>query len=234
MKTFRRVFLIILALVISFSGAVCYAGYEKYRDALIEYPPEDFIESIREGEHYTKFNDIAPFYFDAVVSVEDRRFYDHNGFDIIGVLRAVLTAFKSGEVSEGGSTITQQLVKNLYFPLDYSLERKIAEVFMAVRFEKLLSKDEILELYANSIYFGSGYYNIYDASQGYYGKYPDELSEYEASMLAGVPNAPSVYSPDVNPDLAAKRQMVVLQAMEGEGIITEDDIERILNSGYTD
>lgn len=230
MKTIKRIILIFLILVLAFSGAVIYSGYEKYRVAEEAVPAEEMIEQARSESNYVLYEDITPFYFDAVVAVEDRRFYDHNGFDIIGVARALLTAFKSGEVSEGGSTITQQLVKNLYFPLDYTIERKIAEVFMSLKFERLLSKEEILELYANSIYFGSGYYNIYDAANGYYGKIPSELSEYEASMLAGVPNAPSVYSPDVNPDLASKRQRVVLEAMAKEGYIESQDVERIINS----
>lgn len=129
---------------------------------------------------------------------------------------------------EGGSTITQQLAKNLYFPQDNTLERKIAEVFMAFHIEDEINKDEILELYFNCIYYGSGYYCVYDASVGYFGKEPSEMNDYEATLLAGVPNAPSVYSPKVNPELAHRRQEKVVSTMAECGYLTEDECDDIL------
>ncbi|MFR0903577.1 MAG: transglycosylase domain-containing protein, partial [Anaerovoracaceae bacterium] len=125
---------------------------------------------------------------------------------------------------QGGSTITQQLARNMYFEQNKKLTRKVAEVLVAFEIEKEYDKDEILELYVNTIYFGSGYYNIYDASLGYFGKTPSQLSDYEATMLAGIPNAPSVYDLNVNPDLAEQRRQQVVDCMVDEGYIEEGEI----------
>mgnify|MGYP004563941913 FL=1 len=130
---------------------------------------------------------------------------------------------------EGGSTISQQLAKNLYFPQDNTLERKIAEIFMAVDIEKHYDKQQVLEFYVNGIYYGSGYYCIYDAAGGYFQKKPIEMSDNECTLLAGIPNAPSVYSLDVRPDLAKQRQEKVVECMVEVKYITEDEGNRILN-----
>ena len=117
----------------------------------------------------------------------------------------------------------------MYFLNDNTLTRKIAELFVAKEIEKKYTKDKILELYLNTIYFGSGYYSVYDAAKGYFNKKPIDLSDGEATLLAGVPNAPSLYSPKVNYELAKKRQKKVLSSMVDEDIITEDEAERIFN-----
>lgn len=218
------IFLIMLTAV----GVVCYMGYDKYKKAIDELPLDSAVEQIRAEGHYTYIQNVPDIYLDAVVAVEDRRFYYHNGFDFIGTARAIITDIKKWELAEGGSTITQQLAKNIYFPLDNSPVRKIAEIFMAFKLEKNYSKDEILELYINGIYYGSGYYNIYDAAIGYFDKEPDKLNDYEATLLAGIPNAPSVYSPDNNPDLAMKRQKKVLKSMKDCGYISDEEAEDIL------
>ena len=139
------------------------------------------------------------------------------GFDILATGRALANDIRAGAIVEGGSTITQQLAKNEYFTQEQTIERKIAEIFMAFDIERHFSKDEILELYVNSIYFGDGYYGIGQAGQGYFGKSASDLTDYEATMLAGTPNAPSAYAPTVNPDLAAaQRQRQVLDKMGGK------------------
>ena len=137
------------------------------------------------------------------------------------------TNIRDGEFDEGGSTITQQVAKNIIFNQDKTLIRKIGEIFGAYDLEKNYSKDEILALYVNSNYFGDGYYGIYDASMGYYKKEPKDLTLEEASMLAGIPNAPSIYSPSINPDLAKKRQAHVLNAMIEYGYITKEEANSI-------
>lgn len=161
----------------------------------------------------------------AVVAVEDTRFYDHKGFDIIGIARAVVVNVEAGEIQEGGSTITQQTVKNLFLTSDRTFTRKAEELFLARSLEKNFSKDEILELYLNSIYFGSNFYGIRDAAQGYFGKDPADLSIAECAMLAGLPNAPSLYSPYVNFHSAKQRQLVVIDAMEKMGVISKREAE---------
>ena len=157
----------------------------------------------------------------AVVAVEDARFYSHPGFDLEAIARAALVNLQSGDIEEGASTITQQLVKNLFLSPEQSLERKIEELALAIDFEFRYSKNEILSLYLNTIYFGSGYYGIYDAAHGYFGKDPSQLSLPEAAMLAGIPNAPSLYSPYESFLMAKKRQFVVLDAMVRAGYIDE-------------
>ena len=128
---------------------------------------------------------------------------------------------------EGGSTISQQLMKNEYFTQEKKLERKFAEIFAAWELEREYSKKEIFELYVNTIYFGSGYYGIHDAAEGYFGKEPSELTEYEAIMLAGLPNAPSAYSPDTNPELARQRMKQVLEKMVECEVLTQKEADAI-------
>ena len=132
---------------------------------------------------------------------------------------------------EGGSTITQQLAKNIYFTQEKELTRKVAEVFMAFKIEDKYNKNEILELYLNTSYFGDGYETVKEASRGYFGKEPLELTDYEAVMLAGIPNAPSVYAPTVNLDLAKQRTKQVIDAMVKYDVITQDEANRILKEG---
>ena len=142
---------------------------------------------------------------------------------MIAIGRAAWNNLTSWSLQEGGSTITQQLAKNMYFTQEKSFIRKIAEMFMAFRLESSYAKDEILELYVNSIYFGDGYYCVRDASQGYFGKDPIDMTGYESTLLAGIPNAPSVYSLTANPDLAEQRQQYVIQQMVRYGYISEDE-----------
>ena len=130
---------------------------------------------------------------------------------------------------EGGSTITQQLCKNIYFTQEKKLERKVAEVFMAFEVEKECEKDEILELYINTSYFGNGYDTVKEASLGYFNKLPSELTDGECIMLAGIPNAPSVYAPNVNMDLAKQRQKQVITKMIECGYLTQEEADKIIS-----
>ena len=230
MKFLKRLFLLILVAGIVFFGYQIRLGYEKYEDALINLPLDEAVANLRGKEHYTVYGDIPEIYFQAVVAVEDRRFYKHKGFDFIGALRAIYSDIRAKEMLEGGSTISQQLAKNMYFPKDYTLRRKIAEIFMARKIEREYEKEDILEFYANIIYFGSGYYCIYDASEGYFGKKPADMTNDECTLLAGVPNAPSVYSPKVNPELARNRQEKVIKSMIECRYITSE--QKITNKTY--
>ena len=158
----------------------------------------------------------------AIVAVEDTRFFSHPGFDIEGIIRAALVNLQHGEIEEGASTITQQLIKNLFLSQEQTFARKAEELALALDLEMRCSKMEILTLYLNTIYFGSGYYGIYDASHGYFGKNPKDLTLPEAAMLAGLPNAPSLYSPYEDFLLAKKRQFIVLDAMVKNGMVSEE------------
>lgn len=174
---------------------------------------------------YVRLQDIPESLQQAVIAVEDRKFYNHWGFDMEGIFRAALVNLQYGEVKEGASTITQQLVKNLFLSQEQTMGRKAEEFILAMDMELNYSKEEILELYLNSIYFGSGYYGIGQAAEGYFGKEPAMLALPEAAMLAGIPNAPSLYSPYVDFMLAKKRQFVVLDAMVAAGFLRENVAE---------
>ena len=227
MKKIKKLFRFILLLILIAAGAIVWLGYDKYQKALEELPLDIAVDEIRNEKNYTYITDLPDIYKKAVVAVEDRRFYYHNGFDIIGTGRAIITDIKTKSLAEGGSTITQQLAKNMYFPADSTPQRKIAEIFMAFNMEREYSKDEILELYFNVIYYGSGYYNIHDAAIGYFGKLPKDMSDYESTLLAGIPNAPSVYSK--NSALAESRQKKVLKSMVDCGYLSKEESEKILN-----
>ena len=182
-------------------------------------------EKIDNLPHYVTIDKLPPILCQAVISVEDTRFYKHKGFDLIGIARAVFVNVESGEIQEGASTITQQTVKNLFLTSDQTFTRKAEELFLAMNMEKDFDKDKILEIYLNVIYFGSNFYGIYDAAQGYFGKEPADLTIAECAMLAGLPNAPSLYSPYVDFHLAKKRQLVVIDAMEKNGVINRREAE---------
>ncbi len=177
------------------------------------------IEARLDRADYVPIGCISPELRKAIVAIEDRRFYDHMGFDLTGMGRAALVNIQHGRIEEGASTITQQLVKNLFLANEQTLTRKVQELLLALDIELAYSKDEILEMYLNVVYYGAGFYGVNAASEGYYGKSPAALDLPEASMLAGVPNAPSELSPFVDFIAAKKRQAIVLDTMEAQGLI---------------
>ena len=228
MKVIKRIIIFII-LVVLFAGAILtYQGYTMYKEALDKISVKDKLKELQAQENYTKFEDLPEFYIDAVLAAEDHRFYEHGALDYIGITRAIWTNIKSFELREGGSSITQQVAKNVYFTQERTALRKIAEIFMAFEIERNCDKNTILELYVNTSYFGSGYYGIKEAANGYYDKEPIDMNKYESSMLAGVPNAPSVYAPTKNPDLASQRQRQVLDKLVKYEYITEEEKEEIL------
>lgn len=207
-------FFIILFIICSL---VLGLGYLKYKEATDKISVIDRIEEIRKSDNYTKLEDVSDDYKNAVVAIEDHRFYDHKGIDVLSIVRSTYVNFKRKSLDYGASTITQQVGRLMYFTQEKSPIRKIAEIFVAFDLEKNYSKDEILELYLNLMYFGNGYYGIYDAAEGFFDKSPDELTLYEASYLAGLPNAPSVYSE--NDELGEERRLQVVNAMKKYGYI---------------
>jgi len=162
----------------------------------------------------------------AVIAVEDKRFYEHQGVDLRAIFRALLRDLRSGDFSEGGSTITQQLAKNLFLPSDKTIERKLKEAGYAIKIESVLSKDEILEAYLNNIYFGEGRWGIQNAARFYFGKDAAELTLAEGATLAGLLKAPSIYSPLNDPDKALERRNTVLSLMLEQGFISEEEYKK--------
>ena len=196
-----------------------YQGYRGYREALAEKSVEEMEAEIESTDNYTTLDQLPQTYIEAVLAVEDKRFYRHPGIDPIAIGRALVNDIRAGSYVEGGSTITQQLAKNQFFTQDKKLVRKISEMFMAFQIESVLDKDKILELYVNSIFFGNGYYCVADASEGYFGKKPSEMDFDECTLLAGIPNAPSNYNPFASPELARQRQAQVLDKMKRAGYL---------------
>lgn len=228
MKILKRVILVVLLVIMSIGALFIGNGYNMYKEALKQMPLEEKIRSIREKENYTKIEEVPQMYINAVISIEDHRFYKHKGLDIIAVNRALINDIKAMDFIEGGSTITQQVAKNIYFTQEKKFIRKIAEVFMASKIEKNYKKEEILELYINTSYFGDGYYTLKEACRGYFNKEPSEMTDYECILLAGIPNAPSIYAPTKNPELAKQRQKQVMKKMIKYGYLTQEEADKIL------
>ncbi|SME93868.1 penicillin-binding protein 1A [Tistlia consotensis] len=172
--------------------------------------------------------DLPAYLPQAVMAVEDRRFYSHFGIDPWGILRALVADVMAGQLREGGSTITQQLAKNLFLTPDRTIKRKVQEMMLAIWLETKLSKDRILSLYLNRVYLGAGTYGVDAAAHRYFGKSAREVGLYEAAMIAGLLKAPSRYNPANDPDLAHRRASTVLHSMAEAGFITEAEAERAI------
>ena len=166
----------------------------------------------------------------AFVAAEDRRFYYHNGLDIWGISRALVTNLRQGSVREGASTITQQLARTVFLSQERTLPRKLKEAALAYKLERQLSKQQILEQYLNYVYLGSGAYGVADAAWVYFSKSPNQLTLPEAALIAGMPPAPSVYSPLVNPKIALERRAIVLKRMQQAGFISAKEADAARNS----
>lgn len=166
---------------------------------------------------------------DALLAIEDRAFYDHWGINIRAIFRAFVRNVEAGRVVQGGSTITQQLSRELFLTKDQTYIRKALEALVALEIEKAYTKDEILEMYLNQIYFGSRSYGIEAAAQTYFGLGTEELGIAECALLAGLPKNPRDYSPTANPDAALRRRSVVLQAMAETGAITQAEADSVNN-----
>lgn len=229
MKVIKKVIIIIIAICAIILGYFTVQGYNMYKEAIETTSLEDKVLDIQGISNYTRLDEVPKTYINAVISVEDHRFYKHKGIDIIAIGRAAFNDIKQMSFVEGGSTITQQLAKNIYFTQDKKIERKFAEVFMAFEIEKNYSKDEILEFYINTSYFGDNCYTVKEASRHYFNKEPIEMTDYESIMLAGIPNAPSVYAPTQNLELAKQRQKQVLSKMVEYEYITQEESNNIIN-----
>lgn len=185
------------------------------------------------GGEAVSLHEMSPYIPEAVVAIEDRRFYSHFGVDPIGLARAMATNLIGGHFSQGGSTLTQQLAKNLFLTPDRTLERKVQEVLLALWLEHKHSKDQILEMYLNRVYFGSGAYGVEAASRRYFGKSARDVTLSEAALLAGLLKAPSKLSPARDPKAAEERAQLVLAAMREEGKISDKEYKTALSAPAT-
>lgn len=181
-------------------------------------------------DHYVKANALPDHVKSAILSIEDRRFYTHIGIDPYSLGRAILRNFQQGGITEGGSTLSQQLAKNVFLSSEQTYRRKIREAILAVWLERTFSKDEILEKYLNRVYFGNGTWGLEAASQSYFGKSVTDLELGEGALLAGLLKAPSQLNPVSSPDPAGRRTAIVLKAMERDGHINRKNRHTALKS----
>lgn len=226
-KTVRRLVLVVLVAALLFVAAVVWRGYGMYRDALDRMSIPEAVAQLKRQPGYTTVDELPQRYLDAVVAVEDHRFYEHAGIDPVGICRAAVNDLRSLSLEEGGSTITQQVAKNLFFSGEKRFSRKVAEVFMAFDLEGRYDKREILELYVNSSYFGLGHTGIGQAAPAFLGCSPGEMDDFSCALMAGIPNAPETLASDWQ--AAIDRAYVVIGQMEkygydpGDAGLGEDD-----------
>jgi penicillin-binding protein 1A len=240
---------VILAALILLAGIVCGSAIGAFLTLTHDLPRIQELEDFRpssvstvmsaEGKVLGEFfvekrvpvdlEEIPPYLRQAVVATEDRRFYEHAGLDWRGIGRAILKDIRAGRFKEGGSTITQQLAKVLFLNPEKTIQRKLKEAILALQIEKRYRKDEILSLYLNQVYLGSGAYGVEAAANRYFDKHVWELDLAECALIAGLPRGPTVYSPLVNPDKALSRRATVLKNLRDTGYITDEQYEEALD-----
>ena len=252
--TWLRWFAVFVGLTVLVSILAAFSAF----NSLLEGMPETDMASLRQWRPATacqirdaEGNTLDSFYIErrypvdvnelpdhvwrAFVAAEDRRFFDHPGVDALGIARALMVNLRAGRTVEGGSTLTQQLVKNIILTNEKSLERKAKEAVLAWKLERELSKKEILNLYLDLIYLGSGNYGVEAAARDYFGKPAKDINAAEAATIAALIPAPSRYSPRTNPDEALRRRRLVLRAMVEEGWLEPEhpwnDHELVLSPG---
>lgn len=218
-KLFIKLCIIVLIVIIV-------NGFLNYRNAIKSTPLDHKVSEVRLKENYVNINNISDYFKKFIVSIEDKRFYSHGGIDFFVILRSFLNNLNVGYYKYGGSTITQQLAKNMYFSSEKKISRKVAEMFVAFDLERKYSKDEILEMYINMIYFGNGYYGINDASYGYFNIAPSDLNAYHSSLLVGIPQAPSVYNLKKKNSSMVKRYKIILSTLVKSGDLSGSEANK--------
>jgi monofunctional glycosyltransferase len=225
----RNTILALLAVLLLAGGALVRRGYVTYRQVTSETSVVEAATPYFSSSSYTSFKDLNENFVNAVVAVEDQRFFRRYGFDWVALCRALLNNLEAGSIVEGASTISQQIAKNLYFSdTPRGIEEKVAEVFIMYDLEKTYSKASLLALYVSMNYYGDGCWGIASAAEGYYGVTPAELDLAQSAMLAGIPNAPSAYQLSTGYDLAMQRMKKVLTRMVEEDYITQEEMDAAL------
>ena len=204
-------------------------GFLQYRQVIKTESIENKIINIQNNLNYVPINHISTHLINATIAIEDKRFYEHGGIDPFGLIRAARDSINAGGIVGGGSTITQQLAKNMYFSHEPSLIRKIAEMFVAFDLERNYEKDTILECYLNIINYGDNYFGIKEASEGYYHNMPSKLTLDQASTLAGIPQSPSNLQLSNESEYTKLKQKAVLEAMVREEMIPQILVDEIIS-----
>ena len=246
---FKRIFapfIILLALgVVAIAGSYFYytpqlPSVTELRNAQLQLPIRVYSRENKLIAEFGRFRrrpihitEVPQQMINAFIAIEDARFYEHKGVDIRGIARAVVTAFKNRKISQGASTITMQLARNFFLTPERTLDRKIREVYLAIKIEKELSKAEILELYLNKIFLGKRAYGVGSAAEIYYGKKLGELTLAQTAMIAGLPKAPSKYNPINRPERAKLRRNYILLRMLEQNYITQEEYTQAVNEKIT-
>lgn len=191
-----KIMTVILIIAVIASIPTIVKGYQLYRDAVKDVSIAEKVAQIRDDQDYVPLNQMSDYFKESIIKSEDKRFKFHIGIDPVATVRALYNDVKAGAFVEGGSTITQQLAKNMYFDFDKNLERKVAEVFVAFNLEMDYTKDEILEMYCNFIYYGEGCYGIKEAAAHYYGETPNTIKTHQADDLVYTIKCPNYYNPN--------------------------------------
>ena len=226
---FRLLKLMLFFLVFGIGGSFLYVKFSpkvqiNTTNSMILYDMNnDVFFKGNEAKEWVNLNEISPYIIEATIATEDKNFYKHFGFDFLRILKACYINIKNGATVQGASTITQQYAKNLFLDFDKTWKRKWDELWYTLRIEANYSKDEILEGYLNTINYGHGKYGIENASKYYFNKSAKDLTLAEATILVGIPKAPSNYSPIINYDLAKERQLLILNLMVKNEVITENE-----------
>lgn len=229
MKKWKRWLACLFMLVLIAIGSIVTIGFVRYQNLISEAPLETVVENIRDNPNFVSLKEMDDDFINAILAVEDPTFYSHDGVVLSNIMEAVFTNLREKDLVMGGSTITQQLSKNIYLDQKKTFQRKIAELFFVHDIESQYSKSEILELYLNVIYFGDGYYGIKEACNGYFNVEPKDLTIAQATLLAGLPQAPAIYQLSDGMQFAKKRQLVVLQAMEEQNLLSNKQSTMIYN-----
>ena len=229
-KKLLRIFLFLLLILAVVLVTLFGQGYFRYERETSAVLLSKAVEAYTEKEDYVSFDQIDEDFVQAVISVEDKRFFERKGYDLIALCRALYHNFLAKGFIEGGSTISEQIAKNLYLGgFINGLEEKTAGIFLMMALERKYSKEELFALYANMNYYGDGYWGIGEAAEGYYGCSADDLSPGQAAILAGIPNAPAIYQLSDGYEQAKERQAWVLQTMVNNGYMTEAEAEEALS-----
>lgn len=226
-KLLKTVLLVAITACIVLAGWLGIQGYRSYKTIESQAPLEQMVANAMASDKYVPADEIAPFLLQATVAVEDARFYEHNGIDPIALARAVLSQIIPSMDKSGGSTITQQVVKNLYHQYNQTLDWKVTESILALHLEQMLSKEEILALYVSIINYGDNFTGIRKASEGYFAVSPSQLNDAQASILAGIPQSPAYYQLSNHFDAAKAKQKVVLEAMVRNDMISQEQMDQI-------
>ena len=212
-------------------GFVCVIfgrGYLFYTKLIENESIEEKVSEIENSNTFVPYEYLPKTLVNATVSIEDHRFFEHKGIDYIGLARAFTSWFVPGMVESGGSTITQQVAKNMYTMFDSSLDRKAVEFFVANALEQKYSKEEIFSIYVNIINYGDNHMGISEAASGYFQKSVWELNENECTLLAGIPQSPANYQLSTHYEEAKQRQLLVLQSMVENKYLMDEEVNQIL------